>query len=247
MSLLQQAADLNNQGITSLLSGNYQTGIEALSDSIKMMKRQLASPSSKSEELESTSMTSNSISTVELTTTNAHAHAHANTNANEGSSTSTFNQMFRIPHTEDDVAATQDMRVYAGAVIFNLALAYHTQPQQQQQPGKSVEKAQKLYQMILKLLDPYQSGHEYGYAGLMIQLACINNLSQLYSDADRSVDTIDIDDVATELVRKLRSIVSSVDAAANNDHEMMFFEDTKLQGLLINVLMLKAPQVAAAA
>ena len=34
MSLLQQAADLNNQGITSLLSGNYQTGIEALSDSI---------------------------------------------------------------------------------------------------------------------------------------------------------------------------------------------------------------------
>jgi hypothetical protein len=42
MSLFEQAAQLNNAGVTALLEGDQYTAINAMTKSIKMMKQELA-------------------------------------------------------------------------------------------------------------------------------------------------------------------------------------------------------------
>jgi hypothetical protein len=44
MSLFEQAACLNNEGVTALLEGDDTSAIDAMTKSIKMMKKELSKP-----------------------------------------------------------------------------------------------------------------------------------------------------------------------------------------------------------
>lgn len=119
-----------------------------------------------------------------------------------------------------------DIQMYSAAVIFNLALAHHRLVMQ---GDKSlVEKTVKLYSLVLKLLENWEC-HK-GIA--IIKLAAINNLAQMrfangeYEHAREGLDHL------SAFMRK-----------ANN----ALLDEPEVQGLLMNVLLLKAPKVAPAA
>ena len=226
MTPFQQAVKFNNEAVTALLEGNYSTAVESLTNSIKAMKQQLsnAAKPTQTDKTDSLSFSSRNLSIVELPVPEDQQDSFL------------FNNVFVIPDTDNDELPAADINMYTAAVVFNMALAHH---RQRNQPLKKTE---KLYQMTLKVLG-HQSYHPNScscYMSLVIQLASINNLSQLHSN------THGMEDMAMEVVQKLCNVVSLV-GTVDNDNHGMFFDDRYLQELLVNVLFLKAPEVAAAA
>lgn len=215
MSLFQQAAELNNQGVIGLIEGHNSSAIDSMTKSIKLMKQELAKCTSDiSSCLKSTSPARTELSTVEIPDMESSDDNHE-----------VFNQAIHIPSTGDE--SDLDIHVYSAAVIFNLALAHHRLGMQ----GDDVyqQKALKLYTMVLKVLD--DSLIEFR-AAIMIKLATINNLTQIRftkGDYDQAREGLD------HLAGFLR--------IANGE----VLAEPQVAGLLMNVLMFRAPKVAAAA
>jgi hypothetical protein len=113
-------------------------------------------------------------------------------------------------------------------VIFNLALSFHRQALRAK--SKCLERAVSLYNMVIRLLR-YSSLR--GTAGL-VKLATINNVSQLrYEQGNYAL--------AREGLDHLSSLVRVTTAK----HPQLM--DCELQGVIMNVLFIKAPVVAPAA
>jgi hypothetical protein len=112
-------------------------------------------------------------------------------------------------------------------VIFNLALAHHHVAITSD--AGYLPKAEKLYAMVLKLLD---GAALYMRTAVVVKLATINNLSQIrFENGD------------FEPAREGLSHITSFLRQANN----ALLEEPEVLGLLMNVLLLKAPRVAPAA
>ena len=223
MSLFQQAARLNNKGIAALISGHHQLGVETLGQSIKVLKRLLIAPNMVTTDWQSSS--SNDISAVSLPMHQACRDS------------SIFNQAFEIPEDEEKTTL-RDIRVYASAVTFNSALAHQLRGDR-----RCLEKAETLYQMSIKLLE-CNSYQQDSCTSLVLQLASVNNLSLVHLDL--SGDMYQCNNMATEAVRQVHGFVSMV-RSNGSDGGGIFLEDPLIQDLLMNVLLLKAPQVAPAA
>jgi len=202
-------------------------GVETLAQSIKVLKRLLVAPTIRRTIDAPQSNSSNYISTIQLPIHQQHGGSCV------------FNQAFQIPEMEE-VTTLRDVRINAAAVTFNLALAHQLQVH-----GRrcALEKAESLYQMSLKLLD-MQSNQQDSCTSLIVQLASINNLSQIHLDV--SGDTFHCNMMATKAVRQVRSFVSMVQSP-NGTNGGLSFDDPNVQELLMNVLLLKSPQVAPAA
>jgi hypothetical protein len=135
-----------------------------------------------------------------------------------------FNQAIRIPtdEPEDEI----DIHVSSAAVIFNLALAHHHKASK---TGKVayLSKAEKLYAMVLRVLNDGASR-----TANLVKLASINNMSQIrFANGDYEQASEGL----SHLISFMRQAGDSV------------FQEPKVQGLLMNVLLLKAPRVAPAA
>jgi hypothetical protein len=208
MSLFQQAAQLNNQGINALIQGDLVSAIQSMTNAIKLMKAALFDAGDCS-----------------VTSSQAHqAHTIIIPSMNY-SETIVFNQLVQIPIT--DSVSELDMNIYISAVLFNLALAH-------QYLGSSVgiNKAEKLYGMVLQLLDntPLFAMR----LALVVRLGRINNLSQIrYSKGDYH-----------NAHEGLRLVTTFLRESSTGQ---ALFEDPEIQGLLMNVLLLNAPSAASAA
>ena len=138
----------------------------------------------------------------------------------EVDSSTTFNEAILIPSTSAVCVDDLQLHVYSAATIFNLALAHQILGEEY--------KAERLYAMVLKLL---LDDHCHIRTAVMVKLASIYNISQIRfakGDLVRAQQGLD------ELAGFLNSA-------------SWVFEEPDVQGLLINVLLLKAPKVAAAA
>jgi hypothetical protein len=220
MSLFQEAAHLNNEGIDALLKGDQSSAISLMAKAIKLMKAELSSRNSSTLKCDSDSDSDSDSNTEQ----NTHTVEIPNM---ESSDTIVFNQAVRIP-TDAEPTTEFDINIYTSAVVFNLALAHHF-------AGSSGDevfmvKAEKLYCMVLKLLNDNSLKM---HTALIVKLACINNLSQIrYFRGD---------------YKNAREGLSQVSCFMRRSSNQAMFEQPEIQGLLMNVLLLEEPKVARAA
>jgi hypothetical protein len=216
MEFFAQAARLNNQGVTALLEGDDKAAVAALTQSIKMMKQDMSKPSNSDMKKSITLSDDCEHSTVELPGFRGGAQESY-----------IFTEAITIP--ENGERSELDTQIYSAVVIFNLALTVHREGKN----GKieSMVKAQKLYTMVLKILDNQCMNR----VAVIAKLASINNLSQIRFDCGEY-----------ELARQGLDHVSAFLRASGNTNNAML-EEPEIQGLLINVLLLKAPVIAPAA
>jgi hypothetical protein len=214
MSLFQQAAELNNQGVIALIEGDDSFAIESMTKSIKLMKQELAKCTTELSCCKSQSPSKTQLSTVEIPDMES-----------SDDNQEVFNQAIHIPFTGDE--SDLDIHVYSAAVIFNLALAHHRLGMQGDELYQ--QKALKLYTMVLKVLD--DSLIEFR-AAITVKLATINNLTQIrFAKGDYEQAREGLDHLAGFL------------RIANGE----VLAEPQVAGLLMNVLMFRAPKVAAAA
>jgi tetratricopeptide (TPR) repeat protein len=137
-----------------------------------------------------------------------------------------FNQAIHVPCNSRD-ESDLDIHVYSAAVIFNLALAHHRKGMN----GNEVYrvKALRLYSMVLQIIDDSLISFQ---TAATVKLATINNLAQIQVSRGNYEDA---EEVLKHLYGVLHAATESVLASP------------QVQGLLMNVLMFRAPSVAAAA
>ena len=136
-----------------------------------------------------------------------------------------FNQAIHLPYIHERSHLV--VQVYSAAVIFNLALAHHRQGLH----GNNVyrQKAVKLYSMVLRILDDSLIDFR---TAVMVKLATINNLAQIqFSNGDYQEAQTGLSHLPG-VVRLARSDVLA---------------DPQVQRLLMTVLMIREPKLAAAA
>jgi hypothetical protein len=215
MSFFEQASRLNNEGVAALLEGDDTIAIDTMTKSIKMMKKELSKPGTQLSAFKSdisSDAADQVMDTVEIP-------------GMDSSETALFNQAINIPSEGEQTDL--NVHVYSAAVIFNLALAHHHVAITSD--AAYLPKAEKLYAMILKLLDDVALHLR---IAVIIKLATINNLSLIrFENGD------------FELAREGLTHLSNVVRQANN----ALLEEPEVQQLLMNVLLLKAPRLAPAA
>ena len=124
-----------------------------------------------------------------------------------------------------------DVHAYSSVIIFNLALLYHRNALRGN--TKCIDRAIPLYSMILKLL-----AHDCSncLTAIIVKLAAINNLAQLYCLAGCR--------------RKAQSYVSILSASIQRSRQSFpsfFRDDVHLKGLLLNLTRMHAQPTAPAA
>jgi hypothetical protein len=213
MSLFQEAANLNNAGVISLLEGNDASAIESMTRAMQLMKEEISKRPANVRTASSTPR--EGTETVEIPRM-------------ESSDTIIFNQAVRFP-TDFTLPNDVDLIIYISCVIFNLALSHHFKASCCGHDISTV-KAEKLYGMVLKLLDDSTLTV---HTALVVKLACINNLSQIrHSQGD---------------YKHAREALSQVSYFMNQSSNRAMFDEPEIQGLLMNVLLLKEPMAAKAA
>ena len=221
MDRFAQAARLNNQGVAALLEGDDKAAVAALTQSINIMKQELSNVTEDNDTTKSAPFSSddceNSSTTVELPGFHVTQDSYI------------FADAINIPEHGDQTVV--DLQIYSAAVIFNLALAVHREGNTSGN-ASSMAKAQKLYLMVLEVLnDQYMNSR----VAVIVKLAAINNLSQIRFDCGEY-----------ELAREGLAHLSTFMRTSDNTSDAML-EEPKIQDLLVNVLLLKAPVIAPAA
>lgn len=229
-TLLNQAACLNNEGVVALMEGRQTEAFDALCQSIKLLKVQLSvqvASGAPNGNLSSSPRANNDAECCFQTIALPSIHDSAQ------SVSYVYNQVFRLEnrcHCLRPRSSLNDdnVRAYTAAVIFNMALIHHR--------NGSVVKAEKLYVLVCTLLtDAYPSTLCPCMARMvtMVRLASINNVSQIRLDCGDYEAT-------REALTDLASIL-------RDGAELAAFQDPDMQGLVLNILLFKAPSTAAAA
>jgi hypothetical protein len=155
---IESAILLNNQGVALLLSDNDVDAVDALTQSVKLMKQELLKLSNG----ENTTASRNiAYSTVEFP-------------GMDDGKNYIFSQAIALSQVLEFIPNECDIRIYSAVVIYNLALGQHAVGKR----GDEVclVKAEKLYAMVLKLLEDPSCKNR---MSVVVKLASINNLSQL--------------------------------------------------------------------
>jgi hypothetical protein len=155
MSLFEQAAQLNNAGVTALLKGDQDNAINCMTKSIKMMKQKLTKSSSAGSHKSK----------------HSYQDAHTVELRDIDTETIVFNQAIRIQ--TDGPEDEFDIHVSSVAVIFNLALAHHHKASSTGEVAY-LSKAENLYAMVLRVIDDGASR-----TANLVKLASISNMSQI--------------------------------------------------------------------
>jgi hypothetical protein len=214
----QQAARLNNEGVTALVEGDEHHAIESLMKTVKMMKQLLSKSGTTIQVLKSDGSDDGDSSCFEDFTT-------VEVPDISSGESFFFRQAIKM-RCDVDGESPLDNYVYSAAVIFNLALAHHVQAHRSK---SCMIKAEKLYATIMKLLDDRVGNVQ---PAVVLKLACINNMSYIRFENGNF-------DQFRESLSELSTLLKKTDK--------VLFEGAEVQGLLMSVLLLKDPQVAPAA
>jgi hypothetical protein len=258
-SVFEQAASLNNEGVSALCSNEEETAITIFTNSIRLMKRELSKPG-----VDLTSFQKEGCC-MELPAHLVELPQHQVTPQQlmifeDEDEEALFNHAISIPlsaFSDTKQPSDLDIHIYSASVVFNLALAHQqlaSKHKQDRRMGKSDEiyttnrnKAEKLYTVILKLLQ--DSACSQVRTGVMVKLAAIHNLHwiQYQKREQEGTQSSNIPSLQQTLARFVQGIRQQDPHLARSFLE----HDAQIQGLLMNVLWLKEqqapPKVAPAA
>eukprot|EP00980_Cylindrotheca_fusiformis_P020210 scaffold7294_cov93-Cylindrotheca_fusiformis.AAC.9 len=216
-SFLQQPASFNNEGLAALMEGNGVKAISSLVMAVKTMKQLLVS-----EHASSLESLENSDSTALSFFEDLETVEVPVINSDESSF---FRRAILLP-TDADGTSALDIYLYSAAVIFNLALAHHSLAHTS---NGCMAATEKMYATVLKLLDN-RVGHV--ESAIVLKLACIHNICYIRFENGNY-------DQVNQGLNELNILLAKTD-------EMMY-ESPDAQGLILGVVLLRHPRVAAAA
>ena len=183
MSLFQEAARLNNVGVASLQQGDYDAAIHSMGDSIHRLQQDLSSVrwSSPPSYMVKSNFTLQILSRIEIVEIVPKMMLECSVSPSTVGTLTMFNEAVKIPEVDAHPAHNADVNIYSSAVLYNLALVHQLAASSQKGDAsrKFLGKAEKLYTMVLKLLDN-DTALVNVRTTLILQLASINNLSQMY-------------------------------------------------------------------
>lgn len=265
--LLERAAQMNNAGVTALCHGEEELAIELLTSSIGLMKSEFCKTGVDMRALMGTTGGGGDGDSSGFARTVTDSQLSRSTAIDEHTSdefqdTMMFNQAIGIPVTTDfSQASDLNIHVYSATVIFNLALSH-------QQKAKSVtrnpislpcnttmgmtdnarradyvmnmQKAGKLYQVTLKLLDDDVAFRS--FTGVLVKLAAFNNLSMIRMWMMGSSISI-----ITELTGETRQTLDSFVSQNSVRLHFCMERDPSIHRLMMSFLLGKASNGAPAA
>ena len=158
-----------------------------------------------------------------------------------------FSSLIELADIMDTHASfSADNHVYCAAIILNIAIIHHRHAVSSycdgQQDFSSLMKAERFYDMVIKILSGSNTTDPERGTALMIKLAAVNNLAQIkFEEGDYQA--------AEEGFQLLAWMVSSIPAAsgANGNGSLSILNAQQLEGMLLNVLMSNSKTAAAAA
>jgi hypothetical protein len=164
MDIWKSVVELNNSGVALLLQNKIQAAVPLFTDSLTLIKTIMHD---QQQGPESTAAT-----TMQLF--QQHDATHAALSKLQDEHSFVWNEVFTISDrgTDFHILESESQIIYAGIIIFNIALIHHRQ-------GKlghpsCLAKAGKMYDMVTALLgcDSYTQG-----TALIVKLAALNNRS----------------------------------------------------------------------
>ena len=221
MDPLKYALRLNNEGVRLLLDGNQdQQAVSCFTESLNQVKQALsAHPDNKVMFSNPPLIHQASFPIPSLHDPGCFVYSNAIT--------------FKL----DDAflrSSSHDLHVYSAVIILNIAMAYHRQGVIRGSPA-CYFKAEKMYDMVTTLV---ASNEDNLGTSLLVEIAAINNLSQLrheQGDYDASREGF-------EYLGALLNLAESQLAASSLNQE-----DDIFKGIILNVLLVAAPETAPAA
>jgi hypothetical protein len=165
--LIQEAQQLNNEGVRLLLSENReQQAVTCLKLSLNIVKHLLGIAINDNNR--SSSNTSNEALNIQLL-------AHSLPNLQDSNSFIYCSLLaFSVAEASETLPSEDTIQVYSSVLILNIALAYHRKGVSGNEA--SLAMAEQMYGMVIKLLSDCE--HNQGVA-LVAKLASMNNLSLL--------------------------------------------------------------------
>jgi hypothetical protein len=230
MNLFEHPIRLNNEGIAFMAKEKDEEAIDCLLRSIKLMKKELIMKASTMDEVQDHNQ---STSSDALVRDQGNDHSTFTVPGMDDGQNCIFAEAITFPQEFEIVPDEQDIQVYSAAIIFNLALVFHAKGKRGGEGNSSfLIRAEKLYVMVLKVITCTVHARP-NRTSVLVKLGSINNLSQIRyerGEFDHSQEG--------------RLYISNFLNTSGSDH---FINEPNIQGLLINVLLLKAPKVAPAA
>jgi hypothetical protein len=141
----------------------------------------------------------------------------------EGSSYFIYNRPLSIT-----LSSNADIQLYSACTILNLAMAYHRQAKKTCNQT-CLTKAESMYEMIITLLKSRMDD-----TSLSVRIIAVNNLSEIHYENGRF-------EQSREELQWLSSIIH------HGGTKLDFFDQSDLNRLLLNVLILLTPPQAAGA
>jgi hypothetical protein len=267
MDRFQEASRLNRVGVDALVQGSEDVALKSLAASMTVLKHVLTAATSSSmpnvqwqQELQQSPPKRRrffepSAGTVKLPS----IHLGANNNNNDKTDNDDHDNddhsiLFHqgILFSAEDCSSTSngqwtttgpdEVLVCTAAVVLNLALCYHRKGEKSGLAAFTT-KAEKLYSMALQLLgssnNSCNNNSTLCILGLVLQLASLNNLlgiqweSGNYQHDHRQQEGI---------LAQIRQFLIH-----NNIGTIPWLQEANIQGLIMNIMLLKPPQVAPAA
>ena len=249
MEAIFQAQKLNNEGVEAMKRGDEAVAVTSLAKAIKLLKQNVASsstptnnsnPASDDDDENDTKKTSSCLS-------QAQHYTVALPEMGDEQQSFIFNEAIIVstpsPYDDEDEEVSEEhVHVYTGIVIFNLALAHHRKAKSSQiTTGRCgcLTKADKLYGMALKIL-----GHDFSNTiSVLVKLASINNMAVIrfeMGDSERAKSGLQH---LSKMLQQCSDLTPNMSCATDSP----MFQEPQIKGLLMNVLLLRAPRVAPAA
>ena len=252
MFLFRQAAHLNNDGVSSLIEGNYVSAVHILTECIKMFQKDLEDTESLVDGQNMFVQDDDSIvfhemhnpRTIETIVVDPTASLASTPVSPSSDEDIAFCKAFLIStetlSADSTSALVASKNLAIASVMFNLSLAHHLQasycPCGDGATGRKRNriKAERLYCLVLGLVD--NAAHMKVSAGLLIKLAAISNIYQIKC-RHTFIGMAQFEESVDRLVGLIRQV----------SNQSLLEEEPEINRLLMNILLLKIPAVAAAA
>jgi hypothetical protein len=222
MDSLKHALRLNNEGVRLLLANKDHESVSCFTQSLNLVKHALSTTNSDQQQQPP------SASII-------HGSTYSIPNLYD-TSCFIFGDAITFAEDNNDLlqrSGEQDMHVYSAVIILNIAMAYHRQALLTGSAPCRF-KAEKMYDMVTTLVANSEDNHG---TSLLVKIAAINNLSQLRFDEGDY-------EASREGFEYLGALINYAEAHLSSS--LTSQEDT-FQGMVLNVLLVMAPETAAAA
>lgn len=230
---LEQAIQLNNEGLTHALKGDDDRAISSFSRSLCMFKQLISSECEGDQQ--DTQSSRQSSSSLPRSPVQLHASSHALPQLRD-SGFFLFNRAISLAPTDN--WRTEDNHIYCSVIILNLAVLHHQIALQSgcsARRADALRRAERFYDMVTTILANDEFANVSQPTGLLARLAALNNLAYIRMEKGEF-------SASGHCFQMMAWLVNFTQV----DQSKLFNEDD-LEGMMLNVLMANRQSVAPAA